>query len=161
MSALTPNILRAYYLADKLRKRGITPVCGGAHFSALPDEAVPFFDAVVSGEAEPIWPKVIADFESGKLQKVYDGGMDSSVEGIRLPRRDLIHKNYRCPSLITSKGCPFRCDYCYLSVYEKKKYRVLPVDAIVEDMEVLNRQNGSIVVFGDENVSGYKELSGN
>jgi radical SAM superfamily enzyme YgiQ (UPF0313 family) len=56
MSALTPNILRAYYLADKLRQRGITTVCGGAHVSALPDEAVQFFDAVVLGEAEPIWP---------------------------------------------------------------------------------------------------------
>jgi hypothetical protein len=37
----------------------------------------------------------------------------------------------------------------------RKKYRVLPVDAIIEDMEVVNRQNDSIVVFGDENVSGY------
>ena len=155
MSALTPNILRAYYLADKLRQRGIKTVCGGAHVSALPDEAVQFFDAVVLGEAEPIWPQVIADFESGNLQQVYDGGLDRSVEDIRLPRRDLIHKNYRYPSLITSKGCPFRCDYCYLSLYEKKKYRVLPVDAIIEDMEVINRQNRSLVVFGDENVSGY------
>jgi radical SAM superfamily enzyme YgiQ (UPF0313 family) len=155
MSALTPNILRAYYLADKLRKRGITTVCGGAHVSALPDEAVQFFDAVVLGEAEPIWPQVIADFESGNLQQVYDGGFDRSVQDIRLPRRDLIHKSYRYPSLITSKGCPFRCDYCYLSVYEKKKDPILPVDAIIEDMEVINRQNHSIVVFGDENVSGY------
>jgi radical SAM superfamily enzyme YgiQ (UPF0313 family) len=102
MSALTPNILRAYYLADKLRQRGITTVCGGAHVSALPDEAVQFFDAVVLGEAESIWPQVIADFESGNLQQVYDGGMESSVEDVRLPRRDLIHKNYRYPSLITS-----------------------------------------------------------
>ena len=141
MSALTPNILRAYYLADKLRQRGITTVCGRAHVSALPDEAVQFFDAVVLGEAEPIWPQVIADFESGNLQQVYDGGLDRSVEDIRLPRRDLIHQSYRCPSLITSKGCPFHCDYCYLSVYQKKKYRVLPVDTIIEDMEVVNRQN--------------------
>jgi radical SAM superfamily enzyme YgiQ (UPF0313 family) len=148
MSALTPNIMRAYYLADKLRERGITTVCGGAHVSALPDEAIQFFDSVVLGEAEPIWPQVIADFESGNLQQIYDGGLDRSVEDIRLPRRDLIHQNYRYPSLITSKGCPFRCDYCYLSIYQNKKYRVLPVDAIIEDMELINRQNESVVVFG-------------
>ena len=76
MSALTPNILRAYYLANKLRQRGIKTVCGGAHVSALPDEAVQFFDAVVLGEAEPIWPQVIADFERGNLQQVYDGGLE-------------------------------------------------------------------------------------
>jgi radical SAM superfamily enzyme YgiQ (UPF0313 family) len=98
-------------------------------------------DAVVLGEAEPIWPQVIADFESWNLQQVYEGGLDRSVEDIRLPRRDLIHQSYCCPSLITSKGCPFHCDYCYLSVYQKKKYRVLPVDTIIEDMEVVNRQN--------------------
>jgi radical SAM superfamily enzyme YgiQ (UPF0313 family) len=155
MSALTPNIPRAYYLADKLRRRGIQTVCGGAHVSALPDEALRFFDAVVVGEAEPIWPEVITDFEAGNLKQLYDGGMDRSVEDIRLPRRDLIHKNYHYPSLITSKGCPFRCDYCYLSVYEKKNYRPLPVDAILEDMEQVDRQTDFAAIFVDENVSGY------
>jgi radical SAM superfamily enzyme YgiQ (UPF0313 family) len=155
MSALTPNIPRAYYLADKLRDRGITTVCGGAHVSALPDEALQFFDAVVLGEAEPVWPQVIADFEGGNLKKVYDGGLEHDLEDIRLPRRDLIHRNYPYTTLITSKGCPFRCDYCYLSVFEKKKYRTLPVDAIIEDMELTNQRNDFIVIFGDENVSGY------
>jgi radical SAM superfamily enzyme YgiQ (UPF0313 family) len=69
------------------------------------------------------------------------GGLDRSDEDIRLSRRDLIHQSYRRPSLVTSKGCPFHCDYCYLSTYQKKKYRVLPVDTIIEDMEVVNRQN--------------------
>jgi len=155
MSALTPNILRAYYLADKLRSRGITTVCGGTHVSALPDEALQYFDTVVSGEAEPIWPQLIADFEAGNLKKIYDGGMEHNLEDIRLPRRDLIHKNYHYPSLITSKGCPFSCDYCYLSAFNKKTYRVLPVDAIIEDMEQVNRQAEFAVIFADENVSGY------
>ena len=157
MSALTPNIPRAYYLADKLRRRGITTVCGGAHVSALPDEALQYFDAVVMGEAEPIWPQVMADFENGNLKKVYDGGVAHSLEDIRLPRRDLIHRNYNHASLVTAKGCPFRCDYCYLSVFEKKRYRVLPVDAIIEDMELVDRQTDRAVVFADENVSGYSE----
>jgi hypothetical protein len=34
MSALTPNIPRAYYLADKLRQRGITTVCGSCFGAA-------------------------------------------------------------------------------------------------------------------------------
>jgi radical SAM superfamily enzyme YgiQ (UPF0313 family) len=155
MSALTPNIPRAYYLADKLRRRGIKTVCGGAHVTALPDEALHFFEAVVLGEAEPVWPQVIADFEGGNLKKIYDGGMVHSLEDIRLPRRDLIHKNYHYPSLITSKGCPFYCDYCYLSVFKKKKYRLLPVDAIIEDMERVNRQTDYFAIVVDENISGY------
>ncbi len=157
MSALTSNIPRAYYLADKFRSRGIKTVCGGAHVSALPNEGLQFFDVVVLGEAESVWSQVISDFEAENLKNVYDGGMVHSVEDIRLPRRDLIHRNYHYPSLITSKGCPFRCDFCYLSIYEKKKYRLLPVDAIIEDMEHVNRQTDLIAVFVDENVSGYSE----
>lgn len=158
MSALTPNILRTYYLADKLRARGIPVVCGGAHVSALPEEALQHFDAIVKGEAEPVWNKVIADFEAGNLQQVYDGGMVEPLEDIRLPRRDLIHPAYRHPSIITSKGCPFNCDYCFLSIFPKKKYRVLPVDAVIEDLERVKREHeNTISIIVDENIAGYSQ----
>lgn len=155
MSALTPNIVRAYYLADKLRERGIKVVCGGAHVSALPDEALQHFDAVVRGEAEPVWPQLIADFENGNLQPVYDGGMSCPVDDIRLPRRDLIHPDYQFPTILTSKGCPFSCDYCFLSIFPRNKYRVLPVDAIIEDMERVAKQTNFLAIVVDENISGY------
>ena len=45
-SPITPGISRAYELADKLRARGITCVAGGAHVTALQDEALQHFDAV-------------------------------------------------------------------------------------------------------------------
>lgn len=157
MSALTPNILRAYYLADKLRERGIRTVCGGAHVSALPREALQHFDSVVLGEAEGAWPQLIRDFEAGRLQPVYMGGMANSVEKIRLPRRDLISPRYTYPSVITSKGCPYRCDYCYLSVYRDKTYRVLPVDAILEDLDRAAARADFAVIIVDENISGYSK----
>jgi radical SAM superfamily enzyme YgiQ (UPF0313 family) len=40
-------------------------------------------------------------------------------------------------------------------VYEKKNYRTLPVDAILEDMEQVDRQTDFAAIFVDENVSGY------
>ena len=158
MSAFTPNMRRAYYLADKFRERGIKTVCGGAHVSALPDEALEHFDSVVIGEGEPVWPQLIQDFEQGKLKPVYDGGVSVPIHDIKLPDRDLVHPAYHYPSFITSKGCPFACDYCYLSIFEKKKYRVLPVDAIIEDMDRAAARGidfASVVV--DENVSGYSK----
>jgi radical SAM superfamily enzyme YgiQ (UPF0313 family) len=39
----------------------------------VPDEALNYADSVVIGEAESIWPKVIEDFESGNLQRIYKG----------------------------------------------------------------------------------------
>lgn len=46
---------------------------GGIHASMLPDEAMQYVDAVVIGEAESIWAKVIYDFENNTLQKKYIG----------------------------------------------------------------------------------------
>jgi len=46
-------------------------VLGGVHPSLLPEEASNFCDAVVIGEAEESWPKIIEDFRKGTLQKFY------------------------------------------------------------------------------------------
>jgi radical SAM superfamily enzyme YgiQ (UPF0313 family) len=55
ISSLTSGITRAYEIGDILRKRGITCVIGGAHVTALPDEALEHFDAVIMGEGEGPW----------------------------------------------------------------------------------------------------------
>ena len=55
LSTLTSGITRAYEISDKLRKRGITTIVGGAHASALPDEALKHFDSVIIGEGELPW----------------------------------------------------------------------------------------------------------
>jgi radical SAM superfamily enzyme YgiQ (UPF0313 family) len=50
VSAITPGIRRAYEIGDRLRKRGIPTIIGGAHVTALPDEALAHFDTVCIGE---------------------------------------------------------------------------------------------------------------
>ena len=71
ITAFTSSVSRAYQIAQTYRKRGITVVMGGIHVSMMPKEALQFCDAVVIGEAETIWPKVLEDFEAKKLQKQY------------------------------------------------------------------------------------------
>ena len=41
---------------------------GGMHVSALPEEALQHCDSVVVGEAEELWPRLLADFEQQSLQ---------------------------------------------------------------------------------------------
>ena len=62
ITALTVTADRAYEIADTFRARGVKVILGGSHPSALPEEASQHADAVVIGEAEGIWPKVIEDF---------------------------------------------------------------------------------------------------
>jgi len=58
MTVLVP---RAYEIADRFRSRGVPVVLGGMHPTFLPDEALEHADAVVAGDAEGVWSRVIAD----------------------------------------------------------------------------------------------------
>ena len=53
---------RAYEIATEFRKRGKSVVLGGVHPTYCPEEALRFCDAIVCGEAEDLWPEVVADF---------------------------------------------------------------------------------------------------
>ena len=67
ISAFTSNINRAYEISRTYRKRGIKVVIGGIHASMLPDEALQYADAVVIGEAEQIWGKIVEDFKNNRF----------------------------------------------------------------------------------------------
>ncbi|HOI16694.1 MAG TPA: cobalamin-dependent protein, partial [Geobacteraceae bacterium] len=67
ITAMTPQAPRAYRIADSFRERGVPVVMGGFHASNLPDEALEHVDAVVVGEGEPVWPRLLADREKGTL----------------------------------------------------------------------------------------------
>jgi radical SAM superfamily enzyme YgiQ (UPF0313 family) len=66
ITTLTNLAPRAYQIAQEYRKRGVKVVMGGMHVTALPQEGLQYADSVVIGEAEDIWPKLVADFQKTK-----------------------------------------------------------------------------------------------
>ncbi len=62
---------------------------GGFHASNLPDEALGHVDAVVVGEAEAVWPQLLADFEEGRLQRVYRADALVDTAAIPVARRSI------------------------------------------------------------------------
>lgn len=153
ISSLTSGISRAYEIGDILRKRGITCVIGGAHVTALPDEALEHFDAVIMGEGEGPWKDFLKDFENNCIQKKYFGPMNVSVDCLGTPDRNMIHRNYQYASVNTSRGCPYSCSYCYLTVYDQRKYRTIPHETVLDDLETLRDEQ--IIIVTDENFIGY------
>lgn len=154
-SSLSSGINRAYELANVIRQRGITCVIGGAHATAMPDEALQYFDVVIKGEGETPWKEFLADFEKGTIRSTYYGKMNVSLEVLGKPDRNYIHPNYHYPSLMTSRGCPFHCSFCYLTVYKNRKYRPIPHETVLEDMQSVN--DSQLVIVTDENFIGYTE----
>src|SRR5215470_9759236 len=71
ITANTPAAPHAYGLAREFRQRGVPVVIGGPHATLLPEEVAQHADAVVIGEGELIWPRLLADFERGELKPIY------------------------------------------------------------------------------------------
>jgi radical SAM superfamily enzyme YgiQ (UPF0313 family) len=65
-------------------------VIGGPHATLLPDEALQHADAVVAGEGELVWPRVLSDFEQGKLAGIYRSCALPDLQNMPAPRWDLI-----------------------------------------------------------------------
>jgi len=47
---------------------------GGIHPTVLPEEALKHADAVVVGEAEGVWPRLVSDAAAGQMQRIYHAG---------------------------------------------------------------------------------------
>ena len=153
VSSLSSGITRAYQIGDKLRARGIKSVVGGAHATSLPEEALKHFDTVILGEGEKPWKQFLADYENGRTQAKYFGAMNVSLENIATPRRDLVHPNYHYPSIMTSRGCPYACSFCYLTIYKNRKYRTIPHETVLQDFDSI--RDNTVIVVTDENFIGY------
>jgi radical SAM superfamily enzyme YgiQ (UPF0313 family) len=66
LTAFTSNAYRAYQIAKVYRENGVHTVMGGVHATMMFQEALNYVVRVVIGEAESVWPTVIADFEKGQ-----------------------------------------------------------------------------------------------
>ena len=153
ITVVTAAAVRAYRIADIFRKRGVPVVLGGPHVSALPDEARAHADAVVIGEGDKVWPRLIEDARAGTLKPTYEGGCLADLAGLPYPRRDLVDRAaYLIPDIIqTSRGCPHKCEFCYLSTPDKAPYRTRPVADIIGEIEAM--PPGRFLMFADDNLT--------
>ena len=158
LTAFTSSVNRAYEIAQAYRLKGIPVVMGGIHASMEPHEALQFVDSVIIGEAEDIWAKVIADFEADSLAATYQGPQVDLERTSIAPRRDLLHSGYFWQPVLTSRGCPFACNFCSVSRHMGKKYRQRGVTDVLHELEGLP---GRYVTFLDDNLIGYSAASQN
>ncbi len=150
ITSFTCTANAAYEIAAKYRSNNMKVVMGGIHASVLPDEALNYVDSVVLGEAEGIWNKVIDDFVKGELKKTYKAEL-LPFENWPIPRHDLFHPYYRMGVIQTSRGCPFNCDFCSVSLFNGNQYRLRPIDEVIAELKTIKEDKVFII---DDNILG-------
>lgn len=101
-------------------------ICGGAHISACPEDSYHSkFNAAVVGEGEIVLYRVLRNFNLCQPRNIIKGEAVKDIDTIDFPARHLIDwskykrgimhgKEMLSPavSIITSRGCPYRCIFC-------------------------------------------------
>jgi radical SAM superfamily enzyme YgiQ (UPF0313 family) len=140
ITCYTMTAPRVYEIADEFRKRGKKVVVGGYHPTALPDEAIQHADSVLLGWAENSWPKLIKDFEKGKLKKFYGKDHDFDANDIPPIRRDLIVKNPILGAVQWTRGCGNQCEFCAISSFCGNKVMRRSVETVVKEIKEMPNQ---------------------
>jgi radical SAM superfamily enzyme YgiQ (UPF0313 family) len=176
ITAMTPLAPKAYRIADAFRRQGVPVVMGGYHPTVLPDEALEHADSVCIGEAETIWPAIVADAMAGRLKARYQADAFPCLENLPPARRDLLRilrsrrfDNINVYFVQTTRGCPFRCSFCAVTSVLGGKLRHRPVaevEAELESVGIRRLDKGrkrdlfhDIVFFTDDNIVGHRGYS--
>jgi radical SAM superfamily enzyme YgiQ (UPF0313 family) len=173
LTAMGPQIARAYDLADEFRRRGRKVVLGGTWVSLAPREAsLAHADAIVVGEAERVWADCLADLAAGRSRGVYQAqGWISPDEIPLIEPRDLqlvrwdrfranpYYRSYFHWPLIFSRGCPLPCSYCAVQTFYHRSYRTKRIEHVLEDVRRLKAVGGRKLLFLDDNPIGEPEAA--
>ena len=151
MTALAP---RAYEIADEFRRRGKIVVAGGFHSTFRPEEAAEHFDAIVIGEAERLWPRVLEDIERGQPAKFYRATEPPDLAATPIPRRELTAGTSRhyvtTHAVQTGRGCRHACKFCSIAAFARGTHRSRPLDHVLEELKSIPRH----FMFVDDNIIG-------
>jgi len=138
----------------------------------------PFVDAVVRGEGEHASLqlancikkkrnlKEIASLtfrNNGHVVSTPDAPLIGSIDALPIPNRDLIGAEYtseifgikvatrRFTSIVSSRGCPFRCSFCGCRKFARGVWRPRSLENLMEELRLLYSKGFRQFLFVDDN----------
>jgi radical SAM superfamily enzyme YgiQ (UPF0313 family) len=174
-TAYTSEVYSAWKVLQKVKEynKEIKTIVGGHHATILPEDFnKSYIDIVVIGEGEITFSELIRAFEmgrkpddieglaiqeNGKLFFTREREIITDMDKIPFPARKLTSK-YRdryfradwrpVASLMTSKGCPYRCNFCSLWKIMKGRYLTRSAESVVEELKGIEEK---YIDFADDN----------
>jgi radical SAM superfamily enzyme YgiQ (UPF0313 family) len=157
ISAMILTSLRAYEIADAYRAKGIPVIIGGPHCHFYSEEVLEHADAVAIGEGETLIPRILSDLNQGRLERVYRAEPLADLSGLPFPRHELLDprtfSRFRTVAVQTSRGCPHSCEFCAERYYLGERYRLRPVDEVIEEIRYTKSRQ---IFFADSTFAGKR-----
>ena len=141
----------------RCKEAGLIVVAGGPLFTAEHEE----FDGVdhfVLTEAELTLPSFLRDFEAGCARRVYATSEFCDIRKTPPPSWDLLDlKQYGGMSIQFSRGCPFNCEFCNVTVLFGHGSRMKKTEQVIEELDALYALGWrGPLFFVDDNFIGNK-----
>jgi radical SAM superfamily enzyme YgiQ (UPF0313 family) len=153
ISVHTGNALRGYKVGRMARERGAWVVYGGIHATLFPEEALECGEghAVVKGDGDVVWARVVADCIAGNPTRVYEGGRIAGTDF--LPARwDLMQPDkYMWASVQTIRGCPKHCSFCSVWRTDGQQPRQRRFQSVIDEIVTLRRKGFRFIALADDN----------
>lgn len=173
ISTITATSAEAYRIAGYLRSRGLIVLMGGIHPHVMPDEALGHADFVVRGEADLTIVPLLRTLEKGELpwnvpgisfwngrEAVHNPCSTEAVEMDQLPLPDFLlfkgQKPFRTIPVMTSRGCPFNCNFCSVTLMFGRCYRFRSTESVLSELAAYR---GRSVFFCDDNFTANPRRS--
>jgi len=157
VGAMTVQRESARAVIARCKTAGLPVVAGGPLFiTEHPD--FPQVDHFVLNEAELTLPQFLADLESGKPQRIYETTEFADVQRSPAPLWQLIElRHYATMAVQFSRGCPYNCDFCNVTVLLGHRPRLKTARQIIRELDALYELGWrESVFFVDDNLIGNK-----
>lgn len=155
ISTFSAQVFEAYAVADRLRRAGVRVAMGGLHVTVQPEEARQHADYIFLGEGERTWPAAVAAIDKDAAPALWDAAQfpPLDVHALPVPRYDLLaNRPYSRFPVQTTRGCPWRCDFCASNVMLSQPYRKRPVADVVRDIQAVREvRKRPFIEFADDN----------
>lgn len=123
-------------------------------------------DALVSGSADPSSVRGIAYLDEGSVTRTPPRAVMRDLDALPLPAWDLVdlrpyrdswrsHAGYFSINMASTRGCPFKCNWCAKPIYGNRYHSRSP-ENVVEEIKALREQVRFDHIWFSDDIFGLK-----